>query len=407
MSHRASGPLSGTRILDLTTVMMGPSATQALAELGADVVKIESPAGDPIRLIGPGRHPGMGGLFLNANAGKRSVVLDLKKPACRDALLKLVETADVLVYNVRPAAMARLGLSYGDVAKVRPDIVYAGLLGFGQDGPYAAKPAYDDLIQGAALIPSLVAEAGDGTPRYMPSAIADRVVGLSAVAAICAALFHREKTGEGQRVDVPMFETMVGVVMADHLGGLTFEPPLDRGGYPRLLAPQRRPYRTQDGYLCVLLYNDKQWRSFFEAIGQGERNATDPRLASMTTRNAHIADLYGEVSDIFTTRTTAEWTELLETADIPVMPYHDRESIFDDPHLDAIGFFEHLDHPTEGPIRRTRAASMWSCTQPGHVRHAPRQGADTVDVLRAAGLSDDEIAACRSDDRPMNNEGSG
>jgi crotonobetainyl-CoA:carnitine CoA-transferase CaiB-like acyl-CoA transferase len=364
-----TGPLAGTRILDLTTVMMGPSATQALAELGADVVKIEAPGGDPIRQIGPGRHPDMGALFINANAGKRSVVLDLKRPVARDALLRLARTADVLVYNVRPKAMARLSLSYREVAEVKPDIIYAGLVGFGQDGPYAARPAYDDLIQGAALIASLVAEAGDGTPRYVPSAIADQV-------------------------DIPMFETMVNFIFADHLGGLTFHPPLDRGGYPRLLAPQRRPYRTQDGFVCALLYNDKQWQAFFEAIGEPTRWERDPRLHSMGSRNRHIAELYAEVSKIFTTRTTAEWTALLENADIPVMPFHDRSTIFDDPHLVAIDFFRHEQHPTEGPIRTMRPASSWSRTQPGHVRHAPRKGADTVEILREAGLSDTEIGAC-------------
>lgn len=394
MSGAGPGPLTGTRILDLTTVMMGPSATQALAELGADVIKVEPPAGDPIRQIGPGRHPEMGGLFLNANAGKRSVVLDLKRPAARDALLRLAAGADVLVHNVRPKAMARLGLSYADVSAAAPEIVYAGLLGFGQDGPYAARPAYDDLIQGAALIPSLMAEAGDGTPRYMPTAIADRVVGLAAVGAICAALFHRARTGEGQRIDIPMFETMVGFVGADHWGGLTFDPPLDAGGYPRLLAAERRPYRTKDGHVCALVYNDKQWRAFYAAIGRPEQFDADPRLASMRTRNLHIGELYGEVARIFTERTTSEWTALLEEADIPVMPCHDRRTILEDPHLAAIGFFERAEHPTEGPIRRVKAAGTWSRTQPGHTRHAPRKGADTAAILREAGLSEAEITAC-------------
>lgn len=389
-----TGPLADVRILDLTTVMMGPSATQSLAELGADVIKIEAPAGDPVRGIKPGRHDDMGALFMNANAGKRSVVLDLKQPAARDALLRLAATADVLVYNVRPAAMARLGLAYADVAKARPDIIYAGLIGFGQDGPYAARPAYDDLIQGASLIASLIAEASDGTPRYMPSAIADRVVGQAAVGAICAALYHRARTGEGQQIDIPMFETMVGFIFGDHLGGLTFDPPMDGGGYPRLLAPQRRPYRTRDGYVCVLLYNDKQWKAFFDAIGAPERWEQDPRLRTFDSRNRNIAALYGEVSDLFTQRTTAEWTALLEAADIPVMPYHDRTTIFDDPHLAAIGFFQHAEHPTEGALRTMRAPSTWSRTQPGQVRLAPRKGADTVAVLREAGLSETEIEAC-------------
>ena len=224
------GPLAGVRILDLTTVMMGPSATQVLAEMGADVIKVEMPGGDPVRYIGAARNHGMGGLFMNANGSKRSIGLDLKSEGGRKALLKLCESADVLAYNIRPQAMARLGLGYDDVRAVRPDIIYAGMFGYGQDGPYAARPAYDDLIQGAALLPHLIARAGDGTPRYVPAAIADRIVGLSAVGAINAALFHRQKTGEGQRVDVPMFETMVGLTLGDHLGGLTFDPPVDAGG---------------------------------------------------------------------------------------------------------------------------------------------------------------------------------
>ncbi|TDR90369.1 CaiB/BaiF CoA transferase family protein [Enterovirga rhinocerotis] len=393
MERKATGPLAGVRILDLTTVMMGPSATQYLAELGADVIKVEAPAGDPIRGIAPGRHPEMGGLFMNANTGKRSIVLDLKHGPARDALLRLAESADVLVYNIRPQAMARLGLSYEDVAAHRPDIIYAGLFGFGQDGPYAAQPAYDDLIQGASLIPWLMHKAGAAMPRYMPSAIADRVVGLAAVSAINAALYHREKTGEGQRIDVPMFETMVGFVIADHLGGLTFDPPLDQGGYPRLLALQRKPYKTSDGYVCALVYNDKQWRAFYEAVGEGDAFATDPRLASMNTRNQHIDELYGEVAARFATRTTADWMELLKAADIPVMPYHGLDTIFDDPHLKAIGFFAEDEHPTEGRIRRVRAAGTWSKTQPGHVRHAPRKGADTESILHEAGLDKAAIAA--------------
>lgn len=385
------GPLAGVRILDLTTVMMGPSATQGLAELGADVIKVEAPGGDPVRYIGPARHHGMGALFLNANGSKRSIVLDLKSEGGRAALLKLCEGADVLAYNIRPQAMARLGLGYDDVRAVRPDILYAGMFGYGQEGPYAARPAYDDLIQGAALLPFLIARAGDGTPRYVPAAIADRVVGLAAVGAISAALYHRQKTGEGQRLDVPMFETMVGLTLADHLGGLTFDPPLGEGGYQRLLSPERRPYRTRDGFICALVYNDKQWKSFYEATGRTDEFGSDPRLVSIKTRTEHIDALYAEVAATFRERTTAEWMDLLERADIPFVPVHDFGSILEDPQVQAVNLLPVVDHPSEGRIRKIQPATRWSKTQAVPHRPAPRLGEHTRSLLAEAGFSDGEI----------------
>ena len=279
------GPLTGLTILDLTTVLMGPYATQIIADMGANVIKVESPDGDIVRQIGPGRTPGMGGMFLNANRGKRSIAIDLKHPDGRDALLRLAENADAIVYNVRPQAMARLGLDYETLAKANPKIVYVGVFGYGQNGPYASKPAYDDLIQGASTIPTLMAMAGDGTPRYVPITMADRVVGLMAVNAILGGLMHQQRTGIGQRIDVPMFESMTDFVLIDHLGGLTYDPPLDHGGYARLLSRYRRPYKTSDGYICALIYNDKQWRSFFAAIGQPEF-LEQPRFANHAARHA-------------------------------------------------------------------------------------------------------------------------
>lgn len=385
------GPLAGVRILDLTTVMMGPSATQGLAELGADVIKVEAPGGDPVRYIGPARHHGMGALFLNANGSKRSIVLDLKSEGGRAALLRLCESADVLAYNIRPQAMARLGLGYDDVRAVRPDILYAGMFGYGQEGPYAARPAYDDLIQGAALLPFLIARAGDGTPRYVPAAIADRVVGLAAVGAISAALYHRQKTGEGQRLDVPMFETMVGLTLADHLGGLTFDPPLGEGGYQRLLSPERRPYRTRDGFICALVYNDKQWKSFYEATGRADEFAPDPRLVSIKTRTEHIDALYAEVAATFRERTTAEWMELLERADIPFVPVHDFGSILEDPQVQAVNLLPVVDHPSEGRIRKIQPATRWSKTQAVPHRPAPRLGEHTRSLLAELGYAEGEI----------------
>ncbi|MGH8796119.1 MAG: CoA transferase [Caldimonas sp.] len=310
-----SGPLAGVRIVDMTTVLMGPYATQILGDMGADVIKVEPPRGDGSRDLGPMRNPGMGPLFMHANRSKRSIVLDLKKKAGLRALLRLAKNADVLIYNVRPQAMARLGLSYEEVAAVNPRIVYVGTYGFGQSGPYAARPAYDDLIQGAAGLPSLAVRAGAEMPRYVPCTIADRTVGLNAVNAIAAALYYRERSGEGQAIGIPMFETMAQFVLGDHLGGRTFEPPLGPTGYARLLAQERRPYATKDGYLCALVYNDKQWKSFFALIGRPEVLESDPRFADLGSRSEHIDELYRLVAETLATRTTAEWLVALDRAE--------------------------------------------------------------------------------------------
>ena len=280
------GPLHGIRIIDMTSVLMGPFASQALGDMGADVVKIEAPAGDLVRQIGPARHEGMGPIFLNANRNKRSVVLDLKRPEGVQALKRLLVDADVLMTNVRPQAMARLGLDYEVVSAINPRLVYAGLFGFGQDGPYAARPAYDDLIQGAVGIPSLVARVGDGTPRYVPVTMVDRTVGTTAVGAIAAALYRREKRGVGQSIEVPMFETMVPFVLGEHLAGESYDPPLGPAGYSRLLARERTPFPTRDGYVCALIYTDQHWRAFFRELGEPERFDADPRLADI---GAHAA----------------------------------------------------------------------------------------------------------------------
>ncbi|MET0222110.1 MAG: CoA transferase [Tardiphaga sp.] len=386
------GPLAGIKVIDMTTVLMGPYATQTLGDYGGDVIKVEPPEGDVTRLIGPTRHPGMGPVYLNTNRSKRSICLDLKQPAGREAVLRLLRDADVLVYNIRPQAMARLNLGYDVVSALNPRLIYAGVFGFGQDGPYAAKPAYDDLIQGGAGLAHLMAVGGDGTPRYVPNALVDRIVGLTAVGAICASLVHRDRTGKGQRVDVPMFETMASFVMGDHMGGLTYEPPLDRGGYARHLSRDRRPYKTADGYLCVIVYNDKQWNAFFEASGRADLRA-DPRFASFAGRSVNIDTVYGELARIFLTRTTDEWTDLLTKADVPVMPMHDLESVLSDPHLVATGFFPVVAHPTEGPIRSMRVPANWSDTKAEPSLLAPRLNEHGEAILRDAGFSADEIAA--------------
>ncbi|MGY4478554.1 CaiB/BaiF CoA transferase family protein [Bradyrhizobium sp. USDA 3364] len=390
------GPLQGIKVVDMTTVLMGPYATQMLGDYGADVIKVESPDGDVTRQIGPTRHPGMGPVFLNTNRSKRSVCLDLKKPAGREAVLRLIAKADVLVYNVRPQAMARLQLGYDVVAKVNPRLIYAGVFGFGQDGPYAAKPAYDDLIQGATALPALMAQTSDGVPRYVPNALVDRIVGLTAVGAICASLVHRDRTGQGQRVDIPMFETMAGFVMGDHMGGLTYDPPLDKGGYARHLSPDRRPYKTRDGYICVIVYNDKQWENFFKATGRDDLRS-DPKFATFAGRATNIDVVYAELARILLTKTTAEWNKILEKADVPVMPMHDLESLLDDPHMVATGVFPVVDHPTEGRIRSMTPSARWSETRVEPSRLAPRLGEHSEEILRDAGFSAEEIAAMLRD----------
>ncbi|QPF87536.1 CoA transferase [Bradyrhizobium genosp. L] len=386
------GPLQGIKIVDMTTVLMGPYATQMLGDYGADVIKVESPDGDVTRQIGPTRHPGMGPVFLNTNRSKRSICLDLKKPAGREAVLRLIAQADVLVYNVRPQAMARLNLGYDVVSEINPRLIYAGVFGFGQDGPYAAKPAYDDLIQGATALPALMAQTSDGVPRYVPNALVDRIVGLTAVGAICASLVHRDRTGKGQRVDIPMFETMAGFVMGDHMGGLTYDPPLDKGGYARHLSPDRRPYKTLDGYICVIVYNDKQWENFFAATGRDDLRS-NPKFATFAGRATNIDVVYAELARILLTKTTAEWNAILEKADVPVMPMHDLESLLQDPHMVATGVFPVTEHPTEGRIRSMKPSPRWSETAVEPSRLAPRLGEHSEEILREAGFSADEIAA--------------
>lgn len=330
--------LEGLKILDLTTILMGPYATQIMGDYGAEVTKVEAPAGDLMRQVGPARQQGMGPMYLNTNRSKRSLALDLKTEAGRKVLLRLAQRADVLITNVRPKAMARLGLTWEALEAANPRLIYTALVGYDQRGPYAGRPAYDDLIQGGACIPHAFVRAGQ-RPSYVPAAIADRIVGMSAVNAILSAVIERHRSGLGQKIEVPMFETMLSMILADHMGGLTFEPALDKGGYARHLSPDRRPYQTKDGYICALVYTDGHWERFFHALGRPEMPAADPRFADFNARMAHIDEVYAELGRILLTRTTADWLDLFDRADVPVMPMHSFESVLEDPHLSATGFF--------------------------------------------------------------------
>lgn len=383
------GPLSGIRVIDLTQMLLGPYATQVLADFGAEVIKIEPKGGDGRRSIGPSRNAGMTSQYLHANRGKRSVVIDLKHPQGRDLTLKLCAHADVLVHNSRREAMSRLGLSYPDVAHVKPDIVYCAAVGFGEGGPYASQPAYDDMIQGLTAVPSLQARL-TGTPYYAPFNLSDRVCGMVFVQTILAALVSRERTGAGQSVELPMFETMAEFVLSEHMWGHTFVPPIDGMGATRLF--ERRPSPTRDGHVCFWIGTDAQCARMFHALGRPELVA-DERFRARAQRNRNLPEFYEIIDAILATRTTAEWIGILQELDIPAMPLHTLESLMRDPHLEEVGFFREVDHPSEGKIVDTALSSRWSGTQPSDPKPAPRLGQDTFEVLRAAGLTAGEIDA--------------
>ena len=390
MNDTNQGVLQGVRIVDLTSVVMGPLATQMLGDFGADVIKVESPEGDTTRRVGPMRSPLMGWVYLHLNRNKRSLVLDLKQTAARDALLRLARTSDVLVASVRPAALERLGITYAALSAANPRLIWVSLVGFGS-GPYAGRPVYEDLIQGLTSVPSLLVRAGSEEPHYVPVSFNDRMVGVQAALSITLALLHRERTGQGQQIEIPMFETMAQHVLGDHFGGNTFEPPMGPPGYLRTLNKQRRPYRTSDGHVCVIIYTDKHWRSFLDLVGKGDLYDSDARLQGIGARTVHANDLYGLIADHMHERSTGQWLADLDAADIPAAPMHTLDSVFDDPHLLATGTIASAEHPTEGPMREVRPPGQWSLTPPLIRSRAPRLGQHSADVLRDAGLSTEEI----------------
>lgn len=367
------GPLSGVRVVDLTSVAMGPYATQILGDMGAEVIKVESPDGDVFRHAAPSRHAGMGAAFLNLNRNKHSRVVDLKNPEDLAALRRLVLDCDVFIYNVRPQSIRKAGLDYDSLAPLNPRLIHCGTYGFSEAGPYAGRPAFDDIIQAMSGIADLQGRNGGGEPAYVNTIMADKTTGLAAVYAIAMALFEREKSGRGQAIEVPMFETMVSFALIEHLAGETFRPAAGPMGYDRLLSPYRKPYRTSDGFIALMPYTTAQWQRFFTIAGRADL-ATDTRVTDPARRSAHIGMLYQILAELVEQHSTADWLAMLADADIPVAPVARLEDLLTDPHLQAVGFFQNLDHPSEGAIRALGIPVKFSRT-PGAI-HTPAPGLD-------------------------------
>jgi crotonobetainyl-CoA:carnitine CoA-transferase CaiB-like acyl-CoA transferase len=386
-------PLEGIRVVDMTSVVVGPLCTQMLADYGADVIKIEAPPGGDIArsLAGRAVTPLMSGKFIHLNRNKRSLALDLKKEGGLAALKRLLAVSDVLVWNIRPPAMARLGLSYEQVKAVNSQLVYVGMFGFGQDGRYKTKPAYDSIIQGAGGVAALNHMA-NGEPRYLPIVMADRTVGLIATQMILLALFHRSRSGEGSSLEIPMFENMAKFVLEEHMYLKTFEPPLGPVADPRLMDPNAKPLPTKDSWICISANTNAQAFAIFAAIGRPELK-DDPRFDSVAARFKNVREYFAIRAEGLRQKTTAEWVEILDRLDVPAMPYHTLDSLMDDPHLADAGFFQLVDHPTEGKIRNMRLPNKTSFSPRRELMGAPKLGQHSVEVLRDAGLADAEIQA--------------
>ena len=383
-SRNGTGPLAGVRVIDLTGMVMGPYCTQIMADMGADVIKVEPPGGDGTRYISVGPERGMGGVFVNVNRGKRSIVLDLRAERGKAALRALLKDADVFIHSMRGKAVARLGFSYADVTAINPRIVYTNAYGYSRRGPDGDLPAYDDTIQAECGIP-VVQQMLTGEASYAGTIMADKVAGLTVLYATVMALFHRERSGEGQEVEVGMFETMASFMLVEHANGALFSPRLGPAHYPRAVAPNRRPYRTKDGYVSALIYNDKHWAAFVDAI---KPPWAGDELATLELRAKQIDRVYGLLAETFLERTTQEWLVLLRSLAIPAAPLRTPDELLDNPHLNAIGFFETVDSP-HGPIRFPGVPTWFSRTPARVAGPAPRLGQDTAEVLREVELSEE------------------
>jgi crotonobetainyl-CoA:carnitine CoA-transferase CaiB-like acyl-CoA transferase len=388
----AGGPLDGIRVIDLTTVVVGPICTRTLGDQGADVVKVEAPGGDILRYLAAGsRSPAMSGKFINFNRNKRSIVLDIKQAGGLAALKRLIAGADVFVSNVRPAALARAGLDHASLGALNPRLIHCGIVAFGTDGRYANRPAYDPVIQSLSGVAGTF-ERAIGEPRFVPMVMTDHITGLVAAQSIGFALFRREKTGVGEAIEVPMFETMASFVASEHLGAATFDPPEGPSGDARLLSPDYRPLPTQDGYITIRPNDNRQAFAFFDAIGRPELKS-DPRFATPITRTDHAAAYFTVQVEALAQKTTAEWLSIFAAADVPAARYNSIDDLLDDPHLGDVGFWQTDEHPTEGRIRRTRTPVTFRGGMREATRPAPRLGADTREILADAGYAEAEIDA--------------
>jgi crotonobetainyl-CoA:carnitine CoA-transferase CaiB-like acyl-CoA transferase len=391
----SGGPLAGVRVVDLTSVVVGPTATLCLADYGADVIKVESPQGDLLRTLGGSSRTGqLSGKFSHFNRSKRSLAVDLKEPRGRDVLDRLLGKSDVFIANMRPAALARLGLDAPSLQARHPHLIVCTLAGFRQDGPYRDRPAYDTIIQGIAGV-AACNQRVLGEPRFVPLVFADHVVGLIATQCILAALYQREKTGEGQAIEVPMFENMAQFVLSEHLGERSFVPPRGESGDARVLNPQGRPLRTKDGWICVSANTNAQAFAFFDAIGRPELRH-DPRLCSVAARYANVDEYFALRAEALAQRTTAEWLEIFEKADVPAGPVHDFESLLKDAHLKEIGFFRAVEHPLEGEMIELTNPNRFSGGLRSEQRPAPMLGDDSVAILSELGYADAEIDTMRA-----------
>jgi len=382
-------PLEGLRVLDLTTVIMGPFTTQVLGDFGADIIKIEDPNGDMTRDIGPSRSDKMSSMYLGVNRNKRSIVLNLKEPEAKKALWKLIEGADVLVHNIRPQKIAALGFDPDTVLKKNPEIIYVGLHGYREDGPYGGQPAFDDVIQGQSGIAGTF-NARDGEPHIVPTVMADKSVGLLASTGLLAAYIKKLKTGKGSYLEVSMFEGMVGYTLIEHHFGETFIPSMGPIGYPRALSEHRKPYKSKDGYISILPYTNQQWVNFFTIIGR-EDLVEDDRFSSIKARSKDINTLYNLVRKSVTKKTNKEWVGVLKKAEIPFGVVNRLEDLKQDPQLKALGFFREYNHPSEGKLEVPDSAFRYNKKSLPVRRHQPKLGEQSEEILREAGFNSDEI----------------